>query len=110
MLKVNIIIIKEDNIIIQYKIYSDNNDNKTNIDNITNNLITLNIRKLTSKSFFILVKYVWDVPLKEDIILSIKNFIGSRSLSSDFEYEAFTLYGWSFQNHSSIFQVTYCGP
>ena len=75
MLKINIIRIREDNIVIQYKIYSDNNDNKTNIDNITNNLITLNIRKLTSKSFFILVKYVWDVPLKEDIILSIKNFI-----------------------------------
>ena len=75
MLKINIIRIREDNIVIQYKIYSDNNDNKTNIDNITNNLITINIRKLTTNSFFILVKYVWDVPLKEDIILSIKNLI-----------------------------------
>ena len=75
MLKINIIRIREDNIVIQYKIYSDNNDNKTNIDNITNNLITINIRKLTSNSFFTLIKYVWDVPLKEDIILSIKNFI-----------------------------------
>ena len=75
MLKVNIIRIKEDNIIIQYKIYSDNNDNKTNVNNITNNLITINIRKLTSNSFFILIKYIWDVSLKEDIILSIKNFI-----------------------------------
>ena len=75
MLKINIVRIKDDNIVIQYKIYSDNNDNKTNIDNITNNLITINIRKLTTNSFFILVKYVWDVPLKEDIILSIKNLI-----------------------------------
>ena len=74
-LKINIIKIKEDNIVIQYKIYSDNNDNKTNIDNITNNLITINIRKLTQNSFFILIKYVWNVSLKEDIILSIKNFI-----------------------------------
>ena len=74
-LKINIIKIKEDNIVIQYKIYSDNNDNKTNIDNITNNLITINIRKLTQNSFFILIKYVWNVTLKEDIILSIKNFI-----------------------------------
>ena len=75
MLKSNLIKIRDDNIIIQYKVISDNNDSKLNIDSNMNNILTIYIRKITSNSSFILIKYAWDVFLKEDIIISIKNII-----------------------------------
>ena len=70
--KINLIKIREDNMIVQYKIISDNNK-KNNKENNINNLVTINIRKLTPNSSFILIKYVWDVTINEDLILSIKN-------------------------------------
>ena len=33
------------------------------------------VRKITFNSLFILIKYLWDVSLKEDILISIKNII-----------------------------------
>jgi hypothetical protein len=75
MFKINLIKIRDDNIIIHYKVVSDNNDRKSNIDSNMNNIVTIYIRKITSNSSFILIKYAWDVFLKEDIIISIKNII-----------------------------------
>lgn len=75
ILKTNLIKIRDDNIIIQYKVISDNNDSKSNLDSIMNNIVTIYIRKITSNSSFILIKYLWDVSLKEDLLISIKNII-----------------------------------
>ena len=70
-IKVNLIKNREDNFIIQFKVISNNNNDFNDISNI----ITIYIRKLTSNSSFILIKYIWNVTLKEELISSIKNFI-----------------------------------
>ena len=70
--KIQLIKLKEDNIIIQYKAILNNKDNGENNDN--NNIISICIRKLTSNSSFILIKYMWDFSLDEKLINSIKNF------------------------------------
>jgi hypothetical protein len=60
--------------VVQFKVISDNNKNKNENDNI-NNIFTIYIRRLTSTSSFILIKYIWNVSIKEDLIISIKKFI-----------------------------------
>ena len=70
--KTHLIKMREDSMIIQYKVLS---DNKNNNDNNMNNIITIYLKKLTPNSTFILIKYLWDAPIKEHLILSIKNFI-----------------------------------
>ena len=69
--KIHLIKIKEDNLIIQYKVII--NDSESN-NNSTNNIITICIRKLTTNSSFIFIKYMWNLSIDENIINSIKNF------------------------------------
>ena len=72
---------KQDKIAIQIKILSDNKDidtndpSNSNTTNPINNIIILNFRKLTNNSTFILVKFLWDNSLSENIILVIKNLM-----------------------------------
>ena len=72
---------KQDKIIIQLKILSDNNDidtydsSNSHTTNALNNIINLNMRKLTNNSTFILVKFLWDNSLPENIILVIKKLM-----------------------------------
>ena len=46
------------------------------------------------------------VPPNSHKVSRVSWYFGSCSLPSDFKYEAFTLFGWLFQNHSSIIQLT----
>ncbi len=69
--KIHLIKIKEDNLFIQYKLIINNNENESNNDN---NIVTICIRKLTTNSSFIFIKYTWNLPLEENLINSIKNF------------------------------------
>lgn len=69
--KIHLIKIKEDNLFIQFKPIINNNDNESNNDN---NIITICIRKLTTNSSFIFIKYTWNLPLEENLINSIKSF------------------------------------
>ena len=74
--KTQLIKIKEDSMLIQYKIILNNIDNENNNDvNLLNNLVTISIRKLTTNSSFIFIKCAWEFSLEEDLISSIKNFI-----------------------------------
>ena len=73
--KIQLIKIREDNLFIQFKaIINDNDKKNNNIINSTNNIITICIRKLTTNSSFIFIKYTWDLSIDENIINSIKNF------------------------------------
>ena len=73
--KIQLLKKREDNLIIQFKVIINNNDNECNKENnITNNNITICIRKLTINSSFIFIKYTWDLSLDEKMINSIKNF------------------------------------
>lgn len=71
---INLIKSKEDKLVVQFKVISDKNKNNNENDNI-NNIFTIYIRRLTSISSFILIKYIWNVSIKEDLIVSIKKFI-----------------------------------
>ena len=70
---------KQDKIAIQIKILSDNKDidanSNSNSSNPINNIIYFNLRKLTNNSTFILIKFLWDKSLSENIILVIKNLM-----------------------------------
>ena len=66
--------VKGDYLLIQCKLL--NNIINNNVDNNkTNNLFSIIIRKLTSNSSFILVKYSWNLSLDEKLISSIRNYI-----------------------------------
>ena len=73
--KIKLIKIKEDNIIIQYKILLNQDKIKSDNDNSLYNVVTIIIRKLTNNYSFILIKYVWDRILEKNLIIDIKNFI-----------------------------------
>ena len=61
--------------IIQYKAILNNNDDENTKDvNSVNNLVTISLRKLTTNSSFIFIRYAWDLSLDNNIINSIKNF------------------------------------
>ena len=73
--KIQLIKIREDNMLIQYKVILDNKDNDIINDiNSIYNIVTICIRKLTTNSSFIFIKCAWDFPLDENLINSIKNF------------------------------------
>ena len=74
--KIQLIRIREDNMLIQYKILLNNIDNESNNDvNSVNNIVTICIRKLTTNSSFIFIRCAWDFSLEDNLIDSIKNFI-----------------------------------
>ena len=74
--KIQLIKIREDNMLVQYKIILNNIDNESNTDiNSGNNIVTVCIRKLTTNSSFIFIRWVWDFSLEDNLINSIKNFI-----------------------------------
>ena len=74
--KIQLIKIREDNMIIQYKVILNNTDNESNNDiNSVNNIITICIRKLTTNSSFIFIRCSWDFSLEDNIINSINSFI-----------------------------------
>jgi hypothetical protein len=69
---------RQDNLFIRLKILLDNKDNdssETNKANPINNIISINMRKLTSNSTFILLKFLWDNSLSENIIFMIKKLM-----------------------------------
>jgi hypothetical protein len=73
--KIQLIKIREDNMIIQYKVILNNKESNTLNDiNSIYNIVTICIRKLTTNSSFIFIKCIWDFSLDENLINSIKNF------------------------------------
>jgi hypothetical protein len=69
---------RQDKLFIQIKLLLDNKNIDTseiNKENQINNIISINMRKLTSNSTFILVKFLWDNSLSENIILMIKKLM-----------------------------------
>ena len=69
---------RQDRLFIQLKILLDNKNIDTseiNKENQINNIISINMRKLTSNSTFILVKFLWDNSLSENIIFMIKKLM-----------------------------------
>ena len=77
--KVETLRAKQDKISIHLKLLSDNKDidanSNSNSSNPINNIIYFNLRKLTNNSTFILIKFLWDKSLSENIILVIKNLM-----------------------------------
>ena len=72
--KVHLIKIREDNMIIQYKVLMNGVEIESKNDNTIFNIITICVRKLTTNSSFIYIKYIWDIDIDEKIILSIKTY------------------------------------
>lgn len=73
-LKIYLIKVKGDYMIIQAKLLNNimnNNENNSK----SNNLFSIIIRKITSSSSFILVKYSWSLSLDEKLISSIRKYI-----------------------------------
>lgn len=70
---------RQDRVFIQLKILLENKDidvSKTNTTNqINNNIISIYMRKLTNNSTFVLVKFLWDNSLSENVILMIKKIM-----------------------------------
>ena len=71
--KVHLIKIREDNMIIQYKVLKNGVEIESKNDNTIYNIITIYVRKLTTNSSFIYIKYIWDIDIDEKIVLSIKS-------------------------------------
>ena len=73
--KIELIKLREDNLLIQLKVLY-NNDDKENINgnNSIYNTVSLYIRKLTNNSSFIYLKWTWDLGLDSNIINSINIF------------------------------------
>lgn len=72
--KVHLIKIREDNMIIQYKVLKDGVEIESKNDNTIYNIITIYVRKLTTNSSFIYIKYIWDTDIDEKLVLSIKSY------------------------------------
>mgnify|MGYP006873122689 CR=1 FL=1 len=78
--KIEILRAKQDKIAIQINILLDHKDiandsSNSKTSNPINNKISLNMRKLTNNSTFILVKFLWEKSLSENIILIIKKLM-----------------------------------
>jgi len=71
--KIQLIKIREDNMLIQYKVILNNKENENNDINSIYNLVTICIRKLTNNSSFIYIRYVWDFEMDKKLIISLKN-------------------------------------
>ena len=73
--KIQLIKIREDNLLLQFKIIFNNNDKETlNDSNSIYNIVSIYIRKLTNNSSFIYMKWTWDNELDVHLINSIKIF------------------------------------
>lgn len=73
--QIQLLKIKEDNMIIQFKIIHSNNEKEIiNESNSIYNLITIFIRKLTTNSSFIFMRCTWDKELDANLINSINIF------------------------------------
>lgn len=68
--RVLLIKIKEDKMIMQIKVLLKNEINENNNSNF--NIITICIRKLTGNSCYLFIKYIWDLPINNNIINYIK--------------------------------------
>lgn len=68
--RVLLIKIKEDKMIMQIKVLLKNEINENNNSNF--NVITICIRKLTGNSCYLFIKYIWDLPINNNIINYIK--------------------------------------
>jgi len=69
---------RQDKLFIQLKILLDGKDIDTSEENQKNpidNVISINMRKITNNSTFILAKFLWDNSLPENIILMIKKLM-----------------------------------
>ena len=73
--KIQLIKIREDNMLIQFKALLNHIDDKNTDINSLSNIATICIRKLTTNSSFIYIRCSWDIPLEEKAINSVKNFI-----------------------------------
>ena len=71
--KIELIKKREDNLFIQLKVILNDNDNN-NSSNSTNNNILICLRKLTTNSTFIFIKYTWDLIIDDNLQDSIKSF------------------------------------
>lgn len=74
ILNINLIKVKGDYMLLQCKLLK-NNIHNIGISFKSNNLFSIIIRKLTSNSSFILIKYSWDFSLEEKLISSIRKYI-----------------------------------
>ena len=73
--KIELIKEREDNMIIHFKILSNNQETDKNEKDSLYNLITINIRKLTNNSSFILIKSIWNIEINENKIIEIKKIM-----------------------------------
>ena len=74
ILNINLIKVKGDYMLLQCKLLK-NNIHNNGINFKSNNLFSIIIRKLTSNSSFILIKYSWNFSLEEKLISSIRKYI-----------------------------------
>lgn len=60
--------------IIQYKVLKDGVEIEIKNDNTIYSIITIYVRKLTTNSSFIYIKYIWDTDIDEKLVMSIKSY------------------------------------
>lgn len=73
--KIQSLIVREDRMILQSKILLNNKEDKSDESNYLYNLISVQVRKLTSNNSFIFIKCVWNFNLTDSLILEIKKLI-----------------------------------
>ena len=73
--KIQSLIVREDRMILQLKILLNDEGDKSDESNYLYNLISVQVRKLTSNTSFIFIKCVWNFNLTESLILEIKKLI-----------------------------------
>ena len=75
--RVLLIKIKEDKMIMQIKVLLNNeiNENNNSNNNGNFNVITICIRKLTGNSCYLFIKYIWDLPINNNIINYVKYIV-----------------------------------
>jgi len=66
---------REDRMILQLKILLNNKEDNSDESNYLYNLISVQVRKLTSNTSFIFIKCVWNFNLTENLILEVKKII-----------------------------------
>ena len=66
---------REDRMILQLKILLNNKEDESDESNYLYNLISVQVRKLTSNTSFIFIKCVWNFNLTENLILEVKKLI-----------------------------------
>ena len=66
---------REDRMILKLKILLNNKEDECDESNYLYNLISVQVRKLTSNTSFIFIKCVWNFKLTENLILEVKKII-----------------------------------